>query len=249
MYAVGDARSQLDDIEFRVGEGPSDGDNYPSGLGLEVIVNGISTVTHMERRHVPARLQWIPSTSLRDRDGRRTAYFANCSCGYLECGRLTADVEVAGRYVVWRTAERHFGGPLVFDRSSYRESLEAALAEMRSTETPDEWALRELLDRASWEPTTAAGLLLVNAVSSATGKLCLLFEDDFWQTLVSVDLPWDLADPRGALESGLITLARGELERLDATWRPPIRDPHVRPPYPESWRRKGWEVAFPRLTD
>ncbi len=239
IYELGDSLRFLDDIEFRVSEEQRDWIDEPSGPALELTINGESMRLQRSWAGVPARVQWVPNASLRDRDGHRRVCIGACRCDATGCSQQFADIEVAGRYVVWRVADRHFGRPLVFDRASYRESLEAALSEVRARETADEWALREILDRASWAASEVLGLRLYDAHVRANA-LELKFDDQFWRTLVKVRMPWDDADLARTVRACLEALAQGETHAWDTEWHPPYFDRSVRPPYPEAWRRVDW---------
>lgn len=237
IYELGDARSQLDTIDFVVVSLPPASGVGPPEPAIEAVVNGVSTTRDLHWAPVPAWLAWVPPRSLRDHDGSRVASFAMCNCRTLQCEALEATVDIAGRYVLWRTADRHFGGPLVFDRSSYREELESALATIRALETPDEWALRETLDRASWAATDALGLQLNDAWWTAGGGLTLAFDDRFWRTGVQVTLPLQGSDGAAQVRRCLALLATGSTESWDASWRPWCGSESVVPPYPSTWRR------------
>ena len=85
IYELGDSLRFLDDIEFRVGEVSPSCFDEPSGPALELTINGERMSLERDWDTVPASMQWVPTASLRDHDGRRRVCIGSCGCDAMGC--------------------------------------------------------------------------------------------------------------------------------------------------------------------
>jgi len=230
IYADGDSLLDLDDVTFQVDvscllQRP---DEMPR---ITADVNGYGK-TGLD---FPVAAQFYPSSTIRDVEGQRKVRLHKCPCDGFTHGR-TIEIAVIGKYVRWQNVQRPFQDGLVFDRATYRERLEAALAEAREGEAPDVRAVHAVIERAPWGGPEAMGLSLVVADVTIDG-LVLTFHDDFWKTVVRFRVPWDPSDLETSVKAAVREIAQWDHSRWIVSWFPMRHADDVSPPYPVEWHR------------
>jgi len=223
-------RRFLDDISFTFELA------WYTGPWISIAING--TVAPGRYEHVGdfPWLQAIKRLSLADHDGERTIRLSGAACAECECCKYDVRCEVAGRYVRWTLVEDP-GQTWVFDRSTYREKLDQALADWYYYEPEERRLARLLIDHTPWDGPEQMGLDLVS-VTMFRGELTVGFVDEFWKSNVYVKFPWRAEHTHDSLRAASQAIAVWDVSFLNVTWRP-WRDPSAKPPYPSNWEQGG----------